>query len=99
MRRYLPLLGLIASWAMLVARMPFSSVDTFGVTSTVFFYVLNPPFLLVKLVAPYREDDPALLWWLQFEYPIAALVALLWWAAIWVFLHRRLRDSFNKGEA
>jgi hypothetical protein len=84
---------------MLLARMPFSSVDICGLTSTVAFYVLNPPFVLVKLVVPYREDDPDLLSWLQLEYPIAALVALLWWAAIWLFLNRRPHGSFSKGEA
>ena len=84
---------------MLLARLPFTSVDVPGVISTVAFYVLNPPFLVLKLVAPYREDDPALLWWRQFEYPVAALIALIWWSAIWLVLHRRGNAVAKRREA
>ena len=99
MRRYLAPACLITSWGMLLARLPFTSVDVPGVIATVVFYALNPPFLIVKLVAPYSEDDPALLWWSQLEYPVAALVALIWWTAIWLVLNRRGNAVATKREA
>ena len=99
MRRYMAPAGLLVSWAMLFARLPFTSVDLTGVVATLTFYILNPPFLVIKLLAPYREDDPKLLWWLQFEYPVAAVTALLWWAAVWLVLNRRGDAPCKRREA
>ena len=85
--------GFIASVGLLLARLPFSSVDAVGVAWTILFYALNPPFILVRLLAPYREDDPNMVWWRHWQYPAAGLTALVWWVFLLWLVTRRRREA------
>jgi hypothetical protein len=74
---------------MLLLRLPLRSVDTVGQVWTLAFYALNPPLLVVQLLAPYEAHALEQSNWPLLQYPIAALTSLCWWLGIVWFMFRR----------
>lgn len=89
----IPCIGFSVSALMLALRLPLTSVDPMGVTWTVMFFLLNPPFLAVKLLAPYEGHDLEHSIWPSLEYPVALLASLTWWALVAWALNRRAKAS------
>lgn len=89
----IPCMGFLASALMLTLRLPLTSVDTTGVAWTVLFFVLNPPFLAVKVLAPHEVHDLEHSIWPSVEYPVALLASLTWWVFIAWVLKRRAKPS------
>jgi hypothetical protein len=83
-----------ASVLMLVLGLPLTSVSTLGQISTLTFYALVPPFIVVQLFAPHEAHDLEHSVWPQFEYPVAAFISLCWWLLVaWLMYRRQKRVS------
>jgi hypothetical protein len=97
MSRLVPFAGFGVSLAMILLRLPFSSVSGLGVFWTLLFYVLNPPFLFVAALAPDEVHELERSSWSVLMYPVAMVVSFLWWTLVLAYLWgRALRAKSSK---
>ena len=76
---------------LMATGLPFRQVSPEGQLATLVLYVLNPPALLVVLIAPHAVHGLETSAWPQLQYPITVVVSVLWWAFVRYLLKLGLR--------
>ena len=74
--------GFAASLLLLSTGLPLRDVSTVGQLSTIMLYVLNPPTVVVAVLAPHGAHDLEESSWPKWEYPVMAVVSAGWWFCV-----------------
>jgi len=84
-------IGIGLTVLLLVTGLPLRFVSPEGQLATIALYVLNPPMMLVVLVASHGAHELESSIWPQLQYPITVVVSVLWWGLVRYSLKHILR--------